>query len=392
MLATTLLQLGSTLATATADTGVNSPNLFMPLDASVTGDDTDWTMWFINWITIFFGVAVIGAMVAFAIIFRHRPGRPEEGKGASHSTTLEITWTLIPTLIVLVMFTFGFRGYLSSQVPPADAIQINAMGRMWNWYFTYPDGQGGGSGTLYVPVNEPVVLTLSSEDVIHSLFIPAFRAKKDVVPGRYNKMWFLADKEGVYELFCTEYCGTSHSKMATKVHVVSREKYEAQMRIVANRFIGVNPDGTTYDKPVEQVGLEIWQELGCATCHSVDGSELQCPTWKGLYGAQRPLADGSSILADEAYLRESIKYPGVKLVQGYGNVMPSYAASLSEEEGRDEIGAVIAYIKTLSDNVKTNPLGDSFDEDNTSLGGPNVDDRSSVEDPAVGEDEDAEHE
>ncbi|MEM6313185.1 MAG: cytochrome c oxidase subunit II [Planctomycetota bacterium] len=332
-------------AIPTADTGVNSPNILMPLDASSTGDDVDWTMWMINYISFFFAAVVILAMIGFAIVFRQRGGVPQEGRGASHSTTLEITWTLIPTLIVLVIFTFGFRGYLSSQVPPTDAIQISANGKMWAWFFTYPDALGRGAPELWVPVNEPVQITLDSSDVIHSLYIPAFRVKKDVVPGRYNTLWFTADKEGTYELFCTEYCGTLHAEMITKVHVVSREEYDKKMEEISDPYAD--------NAPFWLVGQQIHQQNGCAACHSIDGSVGTGPSWKDLWGAERQLDDGSVVIADQAYITESIRYPGRKILAGWGNVMPSYAAQLSD---KDSI-AVGEYIKTLTEGFTVNEKG-----------------------------------
>lgn len=341
----------ATAAPVTNDTGWGQG--FMPFDASSSGDDVDWTMWMINYISFFFGGIVIIAMVAFAIIFRHRKDGPQEGRGASHSTTLEITWTLIPTLIVLVIFTFGFRGYLSSRFAPPDAIQISANGKMWAWFFSYPDALGQGSPELWVPVNEPVQITLDSSDVIHSLYIPAFRVKKDVVPGRFNTLWFQADVEGTYELFCAEYCGTLHSKMVTKVHVVSREEYDAKMEEISNPYAG--------GVPFWEVGQKIHQQQGCAACHSIDGSVGTGPSWKNIWGQQHEMADGSQVLVDQEYITESIRYPGRKIVAGWGNVMPSYAAQLSV---KDTI-AVGEYIKSLTDGFTIDENGAVVAEDGT---------------------------
>ena len=355
-------------APAASDTGVNSPNWVLPFDASSTGDQTSWLFWLINWISVFFTVIVLVALVWFVFRYRQRGGVPEEGRGTSHSTTLEITWTLIPTMIVLVIFVYGFRVYLDKTIPPDDANEIDVMGVMWNWSFMYPDGNGGRSPNLVVPVNEPVTLTLQSSDVIHSVFIPAFRVKKDAVPGRYNKMWFEADRLGTYELFCTEYCGTLHSKMGAKVQVVTREEYDKHLELVSDPFNGVDADGNPIRLTYPEVGEKLWNQL-CITCHSVDGSAGTGPTWQGLYGKTREFTDGTQAVADEAYLRESILYPGRKIVVGYGNAMPSFAGQLNDEEVR----AINSYIATLSDGYKVGEDGQILGPgDSTGLDGPSV--------------------
>jgi cytochrome c oxidase subunit 2 len=357
-------------ATVTTDTGVNSDYWVLPSDASSTGDATSWLFWLITYITIFFSVVVTVAMIWFVIRYRQKGGIPAEGKGASHSTTLEITWTLIPTMIVLIIFVYGFRVYLDKTIAPDDANQINVQGYMWAWNFTYPDGGGGMSQDLVVPVNEPVKLTMTSKDVIHSVYIPAFRVKKDAVPGRFNSLWFQADELGTYELFCTEYCGTLHSKMGAKVQVVTREEYDKHLEVISNPYI----DAEGNPVPFAEVGEMYWNNL-CISCHSVDGSVGTGPSWLGIYGEVHQMVDGEQVEVDLDYIRESILYPGNRIIEGWGNAMPAFVGQLDERD----IVAITAYIATLSDGYEVGADGQIIGPDNTSTGGPGLEDGEATE-------------
>ena len=348
------------------DTGTAADNPFyMPDLAAEQGTDTDWLMDLINIVTVIFTVIVLAALIYFAIRYRQRGDTPREGKGTSHSTTLEITWTLIPTMIVLVIFSYGFKGYLNQQIAPPNAIQIDVRGYRWAWAFSYPDAAGGIDSVLYVPLNEAVELTMNSDDVIHSLYIPAFRAKKDVVPGRYNKMWFRPTELGTYELFCSEYCGTSHSRMGTKVVVLSYEDWEAKMDEIADPYTRINyKTGEKEEVPFAEVGMQYHQNL-CVSCHSVDGSVGTGPSWLGIYG--QPRAGSTQGVVNEEYIAESIWYPGRYLVEGWGNAMPAFASTLSEKD----LKAIAAYIATLSDGYKVDADGTIYGPgESTSLGGP----------------------
>jgi cytochrome c oxidase subunit 2 len=231
----------------------------------------------------------------------------------------------------------------------AHDVKVRAF--MWGWNFEYRnpvDGSTVTSDKLYLPRGEPVILTMTSSDVIHSLYLPAFRMKKDVVPGRFNKMWITAtelatDPEG-FDVYCAEYCGTLHSKMITKAIVLEPADYRKKIIEVGDIFPG---------RSLAEVGELIYKRNGCNACHSIDGSRGTGPTWKDLYMHTGQLADGSSYLADDDYMKESILYPGRKIVAGWGNAMPSYLGQLSDRE----IGAIVEYMKTLSVHYKDATLG-----------------------------------
>jgi cytochrome c oxidase subunit 2 len=326
---------------AQVDTGFHEdPLTWMPQDAAARASDVDLAYNFILWVCYIFGGIVIVLMFVFLFKYKAKDDSDPDPVGtASHSTTLEITWTVIPTCIVLVMFTIGFKGYLNDQIAPPNAYQINVVGGSWYWNFEYPNG--AVTTHLHLPKGRPVEFTLKSQDVIHSFYIPAFRVKKDVVPGRFNKIWATPTKTGVFELFCTEYCGILHSRMGAKVFVHEPEEFETILAKVSNlRF---NFDGTR--KPPAEVGEALWAARGCTGCHSIDGSTGTGPTWKDLWNApNHAMVDGTIVEVDEEYIRESIFYPGRQIVAGYGNAMASYLGILSEEDVSD----IIAYMKTIS--------------------------------------------
>ena len=212
----------------------------MPQAASVQAADTDAIFDFIMWVTIFFTVLVAVLMTWFLIRYRARSDDEPDPTGlATHSTTLELTWTVIPTCIVLVMFTLGFRGYLNDTIAPPNAYTVNVTGASWYWNFKYPNG--AITTDLHLPKDRAVKFVLHSTDVLHSLYIPAFRLKKDVVPGRYNQFWVEPNRAGVYELFCTEYCGTSHSQMVAKCFVYEPEDYDTMLAKISNLYVDFAP-------------------------------------------------------------------------------------------------------------------------------------------------------
>lgn len=327
-----------------ADTGVNSPNWFVPQSASTTAPSTDGVLAYINFVTVFFTVLILALMIYFVIRYRKRhPDEPDPENVATHSTTLELTWTVIPTCIVLVMFALGFRDFLGLAVAPPNAYRIDVTARMWSWQFTYPNGRI--SSDLHLPANQPVVFYLQSQDVLHSFFVPAFRIKKDVVPGRFNNLWVEATEPGIFDLYCTEYCGTNHSRMVAKCFVYPPERYTEALEWMTNIY--VNPI-TGEPLPPEQVGLALYEQRGCVGCHSTDGSIRQAPTWKDLYGATRTFVDGSTRIADDEYIRQSILQPANQLVVGFGASMPSYAGQMDDRD----INSIIAYIRSLSTPAK----------------------------------------
>lgn len=306
-------------------------DFWMPVRASSTAEDVDRVFDFIYWISIFFFALIVVLMVLFVVRYRRREGRRAEDS-PSHNMWLETTWTAIPLILVIVIFWLGFRGFLRMRVAPENAYEIQVTGYKWNWEFTYPNGYVDAA--LHVPVDTPVLLTMSSRDVIHSFYIPAFRVKRDVVPGRFSKVWFNATKAGEFNIFCAEYCGTSHSDMLARVVVHEPGGFESWLEDASNFLDRVTP---------AEGGQMLYQQRGCATCHSVDGRALVGPTFLGLFGREELMKDGDTVVADENYIRESIVAPQARVVNGYDPVMPTYQGRLSDRE----ISAIIAYIKTL---------------------------------------------
>ncbi len=341
---------------------------WMPQNAAARAGETDFIFYFIMWVTVIFTVIVVAVMAWFLIRYRARSDdEPDPTNVTTHSTSLEITWTVIPTCIVLVMFVLGFRGYLNDTIAPPSAKQIDVLGSSWVWNFTYPNG--AQTSDLHLKVGEPVQFTLKSQDVIHSFFVPAFRIKKDVVPGRFNSTWVTPTTPGVFELFCTEYCGTGHSEMVAKVFVYPEDKYDAMLARISDIYTDF---ATGEPKPPAEVGKAIWAARGCQGCHSADGSAGTGPTWRNLWNApNHTMADGTVVEVDENYITESIWYPQRQIVAGYGNAMPSYLGQLDDRD----IASVIAYLKTISEYSETAPAeptgkgGMVTDEESTSIDG-----------------------
>jgi cytochrome c oxidase subunit 2 len=296
----------------------------------VGGVDTAFAV--ILGISLFFLIGITIVMIYFVVKYNRK--RHPKSKNVKEKASIEIIWTVVPTILVLVMFYYGWAGYKSMRDFPDDAIHIKATGRMWSWSFEYDNGKV--SPRLIVPKDEAIVLNLFSQDVLHSLYIPAFRIKEDVVPGINNKMWFEVYEEGEYDILCAEYCGERHSYMLSKVEVVSREKYE--------EWYGEDLSGLSS----VETGLQVLTANGCIACHSLDGTRLVGPSFKGLYGAERSviMPDGSkkTVIADEDYLKRSVYEPNAEVVETYPKVMISYKNSISEEQ-IDQINAYLESIK-----------------------------------------------
>lgn len=307
---------------------------WLPVPASTVAQDIDALWSFVFWISTFFFLLILGMMIVFAIRYRRRAGDVERlDKGPSHNNPLEAAWIIIPTLIVLVIFVWGFRGYMKMTVVPANSMEVKVTGQKWFWSFAYPEG-ASSVNDLVVPVDTPVKLLMSSQDVIHSFYVPAFRVKRDVLPNRYQVAWFEANQVGEFDLFCTEYCGTSHSDMIGKVKVLSKADYAAWLEESTIGAEGMDP---------VELGRKLYTAKACMTCHSVDGNPGNGPTFKGVFGHHVDFADGSSMTADENYIRESILSPRAKIVAGFQPIMPTYQGLLKDAE----IDALVAYIKSL---------------------------------------------
>lgn len=317
--------------------------LWMPDSASTFGPSTDFLFYFIYWISAGAFVIILMLLTFFVIRFRHRPGQTRPQASPAHSTALELTWSFIPAIALVAMFYFGFRGFVDQATTPDYAYEIQVTGFKWGWQFAYPNG--ATSPDLHIPKDRPVKLILSSQDVIHSIFVPAFRMKKDVVPGRYNNVWVQAtdlppvrnDGERYFDLYCTEYCGTKHSLMRSKVFVHETGAFNAWLEEAAN--------WVQHTPPVE-AGAKLYQARGCAQCHSLEaGKTIVGPSFKNIYGYEHAMKDGSKVLVDENYVRQSILVPGAKVVAGFDNVMPSYQGRIKDIE----VTAIVEWLKSLSD-------------------------------------------
>lgn len=330
--------------------------LSMPVQNSTYAGFVDTAYNWIYYLCVVFFLGINGLMAYFVWRY-HRKSPHELGSGPTHNTMLEVTWSVIPFLLVIIMFGYGFRGYADITRPPSEGYEIDVLGKTWAWEFTYPDGTV--TSELHVPVGNPVILTMTSNDVIHSLFLPVCRAKKDVVPGRYHKMWFETLGPGDFDLFCTEYCGTGHSDMITRfiVHPIDEPFDMGEGKdpllpfdewLVVASDIEKNPEFLDEEGNYlpAKAGASLYEKRGCVQCHSIDGSRKVGPSFKGSFGTMIEIEGQSEqVPMDENYIRESIIKPMEKIHKGYPAKMPSYAGSLKTKE----INALIAFIKSLKE-------------------------------------------
>jgi len=291
-------------------------------------------------VSILFLVGLTVLMVVF--IYRYNKKRHPEAVQNEGSTKMEILWTVIPLMLVMVMFYFGWMGWKPMKNPPEDAMRVKAIARMWDFQFQYENGKT--TDTLLVPLGEPVILDLVALDVLHSLYIPAFRVKEDMVPGQDKQMWFIPGTEGEFDLFCTEYCGLQHSYMYTGVRVMPKDKFDAWLADTSAIVIEVAADASPADR-----GFQVLVKNGCNACHSSDGTKLVGPSYLGLWGKSHTVVtDGKKreITVDEEYIRRSIYEPNYDVTEGYNKgLMLSYEDMVSEEE----VGLIIEYIKSLNE-------------------------------------------
>ena len=340
---------------------------WFPEQASTFAEMNDWLYWVITIICVIFFVPIAACLFGFAIKYRKPKGEKAESNIAHH-TPIELLWSIGPSFFLVFIFYLGARGYLDIRTVPEGAYEVGVTARTWSWSMNY--GRGTQNPELHLLVNEPTKLTMRSEDVIHSLYIPAFRAKKDIVPGRYNYMWFqptvanekVSDEElaaakeemkgkvgwdyekyqftpqgyRFYDLYCTEYCGKDHSMMQSVVVVhETQEDLDAWIEEVSARGEGTSK---------VEWGGSLYQNRGCKSCHSLDGVRLTGPSYKGAFGTTRKLANGESVLFDANYVRESIINPKAKIAESYAPVMPSYRGQFSD----DDIDCLVEFIKSQS--------------------------------------------
>jgi len=287
---------------------------------------------FLLGLTVFFSLLIAGLIVAYAIKFRRRS--PDAIGAVIHGgLMLEITWSVIPLMITMVLFVWGASVFFAMSRPPEEAMNVYVVGKQWMWKFQHLDGQRE-INELHVPVGRPVKLIMTSEDVIHDVFVPAFRVKADVLPGRYTNIWFEPTKPGTYHLFCAEYCGTRHSGMTGQVVVMEPNDYQ-------NWLSGGAGEGS-----LAAAGQKLFSDLACNTCHRPD-AQGRGPVLQNLFGKTVELASGERVIADEAYIRESILNPHAKITAGFQPIMPTFQGLVTEEQ----LLELIEYVKSLKQDT-----------------------------------------
>jgi len=301
-----------------------------PEQASTFAERVDALYYYLLSVSGFFVLLIFALIFYFAIKYRRR-SEGEQTPPILGSIPLEVVWIVIPFILVMIMFVWGASLYFTAFSPPANAMEIFVIGKQWMWKVQHPEGRRE-IDELHVPVGYPVKLTITSQDVIHSFYIPAFRIKMDAVPGRYTSIWFEASKTGTFHLFCAEYCGTAHAGMGGRVVVMKPSEYAQWLRT-----------GAPEDSLVA-AGGRLFQQLGCSGCHS-QNSIVRAPLLDGIYGKPVPLQSGQVVLADESYIRDSILLPQKDVVAGYAPVMPPFQGRISEEE----LMQIIAYIRFLGE-------------------------------------------
>ena len=299
-----------------------------PEQASTMAPRIDQLYYFLLGVSVFFATLILILIVAFAIKYRRRSD-DEQPQPITGNLGLEIVWTVVPLSLTLVMFVWGARLYFITFYPPSDALEINVVAKQWMWKVQHAEGRSE-IDELHIPTGRPVKLIMTSQDVIHDFFVPAFRVKNDVLPGRYTTLWFEATKPGAYRLFCSQYCGTQHSGMIG--HIIALEPTEFQTWL----------SGGAAAVPMATAGENLFRKLGCISCHAANDTG-RGPSLAGLLGKAVRLQSGATVTADENYIRESILEPQAKIVAGYPSIMPTFKGLISE----DGIMQIIAYLKSL---------------------------------------------
>jgi len=299
-----------------------------PEQASTLASEVDHLYFFLVALTAFFSILIATLIVVFAIRY-HRRNPAAVGAPITGSLPLELMWSIIPFGISMVIFTWGATVYFNMARPPDETLEIYSVGKRWMWKFQHIDGQRE-INELHVPVGRPVKLIMTSEDVIHDVFVPAFRVKADVIPGRYTNLWFQPTKPGRYHLFCAEYCGTRHSGMTGEVIVMEPSEFQTWLS-------GGAPEGS-----LASAGAKLFQDLACNTCHRPD-AQGRGPVLEGLFGKTVQLQSGETMTVDEAYVRESILNPAAKVAAGFQPIMPTFQGLVTEEQ----LLELVEYVKSL---------------------------------------------
>jgi cytochrome c oxidase subunit 2 len=301
----------------------------IPESASTVSWKVDALYFYLSGVTLFFTLLISAVLIFFVVRYRRRtPYEIPRPVAGSHK--LETIWTVIPFVIAMTMFAWGARVYFDQFKAPENAIEVYVVGKQWMWKLQHATGQRE-INELHVPVNRKIKLIMTTEDVIHDFFVPAFRTKADVIPGRYVTLWFEATKTGRYHLFCAEYCGMNHSGMTGSIIVMEPREFDDWL------------SGNTGTTTPATAGQGLYQTLGCASCHGANGEGGRGPTLVGVFGSNQTLQTGETVRVDEGYVRESILNPQAKLVAGFGPIMPTFQGQVSE----DQMVQLIAFIKSL---------------------------------------------
>lgn len=307
---------------------------FQP-QASSFAAGVDFLFYAITAISVVFFVLIVAILAYFVVKYRRRPG-VDVIPSPHHNTALEVAWSVLPAGILVYIFGAGFLGWLDMKSAPENAYEINVEAKSWSWSFTYPKAEGLQIDALHVPVNEPIKLNMMSTDVLHSLYVPAFRVKQDLVPGRNTSLWFEATRAGEYRLYCAEYCGQKHSLMTADVVVHESGTFKTWVQEEIDRLL---------DLPLDELGALMYKRQGCIQCHSIDGTTegKAGPTFYQSYGTEQKLNTGEVIQVDDVYIRESILEPLARVRAGYNPVMPPYKGRMKERQ----ILSLIEFIKSL---------------------------------------------
>lgn len=325
---------------------MNSEFRLMPEQASSIAAEVDALYGFLVITSGVLSILIAVLIVYFAI--KYRRGSPADRRqGHGHFLAMELSWIAVPFVLTMIMFYWGAKLFFEQSRPPAGAMEIDCVGRQWMWKFQHPEGNSE-INDLHVPLNQPVKLRLISEDVIHSMYVPAFRVKHDVLPGRYTSVWFKPTKVGKYHLFCAEYCGGKHSEMRGYVYVMEPSQYQEWL------------SGRSNTVSTAEAGRRLFEQMRCNSCHQGGGVASRGPPLENLFGSTVRLADGSSVIADENYLRESILQPAAKVVVGYQPIMPSFEGQIGEEG----LLQLIAEIKSMSQAPAVKPDPEELKNEN----------------------------
>ena len=314
-------------------------SLLLPVQGSDHARHVDTLFMVILGLNVFFFLLI--AFLAFYCVVKFKRKTGVVTPYITHNLSLELIWSVIPTFIVLGIFFWGADGFLDAQVAPANAMEISVTGRKWSWAFEYPDGSKFVRD-IHIPVGQPVKFTITSDDVLHDFYVPAMRVKHDAIPQRYDTVWFTPNETGKFNVACSQYCGKDHSNMAGSITVESQAAYD--------KWLLEGPP--EWDEMLKTeagsiaLGRQVYENKGCVSCHSVDGSKVRNggPSWKGMWGRTETCSDGESMMVDEKYVRESVEYPAKHIVKGYENIMPSFGGGLIREK---EFKGLFAYMKSL---------------------------------------------